>query len=140
MSNQTGIFVVRAVLGFCFLMHGLQNILPYKWLGGMTHRAFSAFLRRGGVPWHDLAAYVVPWAEAVAGVALLVGFAHKFSSAVVVVLMLGAIMFFHRSAYFGEKGMEYPVALISMAVLVFAAGPGAFAFEVDIRQNNGRRN
>ncbi len=77
MSSQTGIFVVRAVLGFCFLMHGLQNVLPYKWLGGMTHRAFSAFLRRGGVPWHDLAAYVVPWAEVVAGVALLVGFAHK---------------------------------------------------------------
>ena len=139
MSNQTAIFVVRAALGFCFLMHGLQKILPYKWLGGMSHSAFSSFLRRGGVPWHDLSAYVVPWAEVAAGVALLVGFAHKFSSGVVIVLMLGAIMFFHRGGYFMPKGMEYPIALIAMAVLVFKAGPGSFAFEVEFRQNQARR-
>ena len=139
MSNQTAIFVVRAALGFCFLMHGLQKILPHSWLGGMSHRSFAYFLRGGGVPWHDFAAHVVPWAEVVAGVALLVGFAHKFATCVVIVLMLGAIMFFNRSGYFMPKGMEYQVALIAMAVLVFVAGPGAFAFEVDLRQNQPRR-
>jgi len=139
MSNQTAIFVVRAVLGFCFLMHGLQKVFP-DWLRGMSHSRFSSYLRSGSVPWHDLAAYVVPYAELVAGVALLVGFAHKFSSTVVIVLMLGAILFFHRSAYFGPKGMEYQVALMSMALVVFAAGPGAFAFEIDVKSNSGRRN
>lgn len=139
MRTQTAIFVVRVVLGFCFLMHGLQKILPHHWLGGMAHSRFSAFLRGGGVPWYELAAHALPWAEVVAGVALLVGFAHKFSSAVVIGLMLCSIVFFHRSGYFMPKGMEYQLALIAMGVLVFVAGPGAFAFEVEFRQNEPRR-
>lgn len=140
MNNQTAIFVVRVTLGFCFLMYGLQKLLPHDWLGGMSHSSYAAFLRRGDVPWHAFAAHVIPWAEVVAGVALLVGFAHKFASSLVIALMIGAIIFFHRSGYFLKAGgMEYQVALIAMALLVFVAGPGAFAFEVDIRQNSPRR-
>ncbi len=139
MNSQTSIFVVRVVLGLCFLMHGMQKILPHSWLGGMSHSRYSAFLRSGGVPLHDFTAYVVPWAEVIAGVALLIGFAHRFSSGLVIALMLGAIVFFHRSGYFGPEGMEYQIALMAMGVLVFVAGPGAFAFEVEFRQNEPRR-
>lgn len=139
MSNQTAIFFVRVVLGFCFLMHGLQKILPYQWLGGMSHSRFAAFLGSGDVPWASLAAHVLPWVEIVAGVALLVGFAHRLASGMVIALMVCAILFFHRDGYFMPKGMEYQLALMAMGVLVFVAGPGAFAFEVEFRQNQPRR-
>ena len=135
MPNQTAIFFVRAALGVCFLMHGLQKVLPYSWLAGPTHRAYARHLSSGSVPWADFAAHVIPWAEVAAGAALLIGFAHKASCSTIIVLMVCSILFFHRSSYFGPKGMEYSLALIAMSLLIYSTGPGAFAFKINVKAN-----
>ena len=133
-GTQHGIFLVRATVGFCFVMHGLQKLF-HPSMGGHSRGEFRTNLEGLGAPFPPFSAYVIPWAELLAGAALLVGFAHKTASAVIILLMVGAVLYFHKGAYFAPKGMEYPLALISMSLLVFMAGPGSFAYKLDLKQN-----
>ena len=133
-GTQHGIFLVRTVLGSCFVMHGLQK--SFGVMGGMTYEQFASFLASKGAPMATFSAYVIPWAELLAGIALLVGFAHKLAASVVILVMAGAILYVHSESYFTQKGgMEYPVALVAMAFLIFMAGPGSFAYKLDLKQN-----
>ncbi len=134
-NSRHGVFLVRATLGFCFVMHGLQKILPNEWMGGQSFADSAAAMESHGVPAASVAGYLIPFVELLAGAALLVGFAHQAAAGAIVLLMAGAILYFHSSGYFAPRGMEYNLALIAMALLVFMAGPGTFAYKVNLKQN-----
>lgn len=72
--------------------------------------------------------YLVAIGEFFGGLGLVVGFLTRFSSAALVVIMLGAIGMVHgKGGFFAPAGFEYPLALIGLVAPILIAGPGRFA-------------
>ncbi|MGJ7913366.1 DoxX family protein [Neobacillus sp. LXY-1] len=83
LKNEIGAFILRVVLGGLFLAHGvvkfqdgIENIVGW----------FSSI----GLP--GFMAYAVALIEIIGGIALIIGFATRYVSALYVVLMIGAIL------------------------------------------------
>ncbi len=72
--------------------------------------------------------YLVTIGEFFGGLGLIIGFLSRFSSASLIVVMLGAIQMVHgQNGFFGPKGYEYTLALIGLLAPIFIAGPGKWA-------------
>ncbi|MEH7109751.1 DoxX family protein [Bacillus sp. JJ1764] len=83
LKNEIGAFMLRVVLGGLFLAHGIV-----KFQGGIENIVgwFSSI----GLP--GFMAYAVALIEIIGGIALIIGFATRYVSALYVVLMIGAIL------------------------------------------------
>src|SRR5215203_953440 len=120
----SGAALLRVTMGTLFLAHVWIRIMLY----GLP-QAEQWFETALGFP--GFVAFVVTAAEAVGGVALLLGVATRLISLALVPLMLGTIIFVHGSLGFlfssPNGGWEYPAfwtaALIAQALI----GPGRYA-------------
>jgi len=104
---------------------------------GLGLAGFTRYVDAHGVAAPTLTAYVVAFGELLAGVALLVGFFHRIAAVMIMVIMVGAILYATGSeGYFLAEGYEYNLALLAMAFLVFTAGPGAYAFRMELKKQH----
>lgn len=131
-SMEIGTFVVRVVVGLCFLLHGVQKV--FGAFDGMGLSGFVAYVEARGVIAPTLTAYVVAFGELLAGVALLVGFFHRTAAVAILVIMAGAFIYV-TDGYFLAKGYEYNLALAAMAFLILMGGPGAYAYRMELKKN-----
>ena len=122
----------RGVLGTSLLLHGLQK---FGMLGGIGIRRFADYLDGLGVVMPTAAAWVVASGEVLCGAALFVGCFHRVAAGFAIVVMTAAIWLVHGSTYFLPRGLEYQLALIAVAISVYAFGPGPFAYKVELKQN-----
>ncbi|USK37298.1 DoxX family protein [Cytobacillus firmus] len=81
-KNELGHFILRAILGFIFFIHGLS-----KFQGGISNTA--GFFDSIGIP--GFMAYIVALIELAGGIALILGIGTKLVSVLFAVIMLGAI-------------------------------------------------
>lgn len=81
-KNELGNFILRAILGFIFFIHGLS-----KFQGGIGNTA--GFFDSIGIP--GFMAYIVALIELAGGIALILGIGTKLVSVLFAVIMLGAI-------------------------------------------------
>ncbi|WP_042457196.1 DoxX family protein [Neobacillus dielmonensis] len=83
LKNEIGTLILRVTLGALFLIHGIV-----KFQGGIENTVgwFSSI----GIP--GFMAYAVALIEIIGGVALIIGFATRYVSALYVLLMIGAIV------------------------------------------------
>ncbi|MEK3853841.1 DoxX family protein [Cytobacillus sp. FSL H8-0458] len=81
-KNELGNFILRAILGFIFFIHGLS-----KFQGGISNTA--GFFDSIGIP--GFMAYIVAVIELAGGIALILGIGTKIVSVLFAVIMLGAI-------------------------------------------------
>lgn len=131
-SAEIGTFAVRIVVGLCFLLHGLQKVTGA--FDGMGLSRFVDYVEARGVIAPTLTAYIVAFGELFAGVALLVGFFHRTAAIVILVIMAGAFLYV-TEGYFLARGFEYNLALAAMAFLILMAGPGAYAYRMELKKN-----
>ncbi len=113
------LLVVRVIAGVIFAAHGAQKL-------------FGAFGGPGLTATVDMMgslAYPVSVGEFFGGLGLIVGFLCRFSSASLIVIMLGAIGMVHgKNGFFLQQGgFEYNLALIGLLVPTLIAGPGRYA-------------
>jgi putative oxidoreductase len=115
------LLVLRIVVGVIFVAHGGQKLFGL-W-GGDGLEASVAKLGGGTV------AYLVVIGEFFGGLGLIVGFLARFSSASLIVIMIGAIVKVHgANGFFASGGgYEYNLALIGLLVPIFLCGPGRFS-------------
>lgn len=115
--------ILRTALGIVLMAHSLYLKLVVYTLAG-TAQFFGSI----GLP--EILAYIVFSVEAVAGVALLLGFKTRVFSALVIPILLGATWVHSANGWLFNNaggGWEYPLLLTMMAVAQLGMGDGKYA-------------
>ncbi len=118
-----GAFLLRVSLGVMFLAHSV--ILKYF---TFTLAGTAQFFESLGYP--PQLAYVVFAAEALGGIALILGFQTRIVAFALIPILIGALMVHLPNGWvFSAKGggWEYPVFLIVASAVQGLLGGGAFA-------------
>lgn len=115
--------LLRISLGVMFLAHSV--LLKYFMY---TLAGTAAFFESIGLP--GVLAYVVFWAEAIAGVLLVLGIGSRWVAAAMIPILVGALWTHAGNGWVfsaANGGWEYPLYLIVLSVAQFLLGDGAFA-------------
>ena len=120
---EWSLLIVRVVLGITFLIHGIA-----KFQMGLGNVAgwFESIGIMGSL------GYVVSFIELVGGIALILGFGTKIVSALIAIVLIGAIFTAKLSlGFMGEvaAGYELDVALLAMAIALVISGSKLYALD-----------
>lgn len=116
---DVSLLAVRVVAGVIFAAHGSQKLLG-AFGGPGLEKTLDAMGPMG---------YPVTIGEFFGGLGLVVGFLTRFSSASLIVVMVGAIATVHgKNGFFmAGGGFEYNLALIGLLLPTLLAGPERYA-------------
>lgn len=120
-----GAMVLRVALGSVLVAHSL-----YLKLFIFTLPGTASFFESIGLP--GWSAYIVFTIEAVAGIALILGFKTRVCAGVVVPILLGATWSHFPNGWLftaENGGWEYPMFLAVIAAAAVLTGPGAYALD-----------
>ena len=120
-NTDLALLILRVVLGIIMIYHGWPKLTD---LGG-TIEGFSGM----GIPAPALAAIFATVAEVLGGLLMLLGAFTDVAGLAFAIDMLGAIIFVHAKNGFSASkgGIEFPLALLAMALAIALAGPGRYA-------------
>lgn len=121
LNPDAGLLILRVVLGIIMLYHGWPKLTD---LDG-TIEGFTGM----GIPLPALSALFATLAEVGGGLLLLLGALSDVAGLLFAIDMLGTITFVHAKNGFAvnEGGVEWPLALLAMALAVALAGPGRYS-------------
>lgn len=113
---DVALLIARVVVGVIFVAHGSQKLL-----GAFDGPGLAATVEKMGPM-----GYPVTIGEFFGGLGLIAGFLCRFSSASLIVIMIGAIGMVHgKNGFFLQQGgFEYNLALIGLLAPILVAGPG----------------
>lgn len=127
LKPEVGTFILRISLGIVLLAHSVYLKLMVFTLAG-TAGYFASI----GLP--EFLAYVVFAIEAVAGIALLLGFKTRLFAALTIPVLLGATWAHAANGWLfsnANGGWEYPLLLSVLAVVQIALGSGKYAITTE---------
>lgn len=122
--------VLRLALGGIVFVHGLGKLLgvgPAAIEGGVG--GFTSYLMSLGVPFPEVAAWVVTLVETVGAVLVLLGILTRYVAALVVIDMAAAVWFAHLPQGLVASGGELPIVLGFIAIALVLGGPGRLSVE-----------
>lgn len=121
---SAGLAVLRIVVGFVFLMHGVQKIFDFGLAG--TIGAFDGM----GAPLPAITAPAAAFLEIIGGPALMLGLLTRIVALGFAIEMLGAILIVHLAGgFFVPQGVEFVLTLMTASVAFVLAGPGAYSLD-----------
>ncbi len=125
---DTGLLVLRIVVGLLLVGHGTQKL--FGWFGGGGLAGTAWFFRSLGYWPPRLMAGLAGTAEVVGGAALAVGLMTPLAAAVVVGTMLNAAAVHWRNGlWVVDNGFEYPLVIATAAVTLSFTGAGAASLD-----------
>lgn len=135
-ATDIGLLLARILIGAVLIAHGWQKFSTYTIDG--TAQSFDVM----GVPAPQAAATFAAVVELVGGALLLLGLLTPIAAALVVIDMLGAFWFAHRSAgvFVGEGGWELVAVIAALSIAVAVAGPGRASIDHAIGQRTSAAN
>lgn len=123
-KHATGIAILRVITGIVFLMHGWQKVFTMGFggvTGGFTHM---------GIPLPGVTGPLIAIIELVGGTALIIGLLTRLAALGLVLDMLGAMIFVHfKNGFFSPMGYEFPLMLLTAALVLFIAGSGRYSVD-----------
>jgi putative oxidoreductase len=132
-------FFLRLAAGVIFIAHGSQKMLGT--FGGPGFKTFISFpapfpFMRPAWLWMGAAAV----SELLGGILILLGFLTRVGAFLIACVMLTAIIGVHWPHFFANnKGIEYPLALLSIALALMISGGGAASIDRALTRSGGRR-
>ena len=132
-SNWTdrGLFLLRAILGVVFIMHGGQKLFVYG------HDGVTAMFASMGMPWPSLNAFLITAVELGGGIALATGVATRAAAVLVAFAMGVAVIKVHLvNGFFAPAGFEYPLTLLVANLALALTGAGRYSIDALVK---GRR-
>jgi putative oxidoreductase len=123
-----GLLLLRVVVGGTMFSHGAQKL--FGWFGGHGLRGTAGFF--GSLGWRaPLAMAFLAGLAETGGLALAAGFLTPLAALGITVVLLNAIFVVHlKNGFFnGDGGIEFPLALASVAVALATTGPGRFSID-----------
>ena len=130
---------LRLVMAAVFIAHGAQKVLG-SWQGPgfskfISYPAPYAFMRPSWL-WMGAAAF----SELIGGVLLLLGFLTRVGAFFLACTMLVAVLGVHWPVFFSaNKGFEYPLSLLAMALALLISGGGAASIDLALTGSGRRR-
>ncbi|HLV24828.1 MAG TPA: DoxX family protein [Gemmatimonadales bacterium] len=125
-ESQLGIALalLRVVVGVVFVAHGAQKLFVYG--PEMVGQGFSQL----GLPLPELTAYLVSLAEFGGGMMLVAGILTRLTSAVLLLIMLGAVFVAHLSqGFFMPDGFEFSMVLGAVSAALAIMGAGRYSMD-----------
>ena len=131
---DTGLLILRIVIGIVFLMHGGQKLFVYGFAG--VTNAFGGM----GVPMPAITGPLTLLVELLAGGALVVGLLTRLAALGLAIDMLGAIMLVHlKGGFFLPNGYEFALTLLGASVAIAIAGAGYYSIDRVIAERRAGR-
>ena len=126
---NTGLLIVRLLLGAALAAHGAQKL--FGWFGGYGLAGPGGFLESLGFRPGKLFALAAGLGEAGGGVLVALGILGPVGPALIVTTMLVAIYTVHWThGFFAQSnGFELPLANATAALAIAFAGFGAYALD-----------
>lgn len=115
---EWSMLVLRIILGFIFLMHGVQKVSNIE--------GIIAFFTSLGLP--AILAYVVAAMETIGGGALILGFFTRIAATGISFVLLGAI-FTVKTGKGLINGYEFEVSLLAICLALIISGSQTFALD-----------
>jgi putative oxidoreductase len=122
--NDTVFLGLRLVMGVIFIVHGYSKF---------NNDGFVSWISSMGIPGE--LAIIIALAEVIPGMLLIIGVFSRISASIISVIMVGAI--FHvkgAQSITGDKGIEFDLILLSVALVIIVAGPGKISLSQIIKK------
>ncbi|MBZ9594306.1 DoxX family protein [Streptomyces yangpuensis] len=124
-GQDTGLLLLRIVLGLTMAAHGAQKL--FGWFGGGGISGTGTFFTASGYPAGDAMAVLAGLTETLGGLGLAAGLLTPLAGAAVVGTMINAIAVHGAGSFFAPAGIEYELLLTAGAAALTLTGPGAYA-------------
>ncbi|MFD9010172.1 DoxX family protein [Streptomyces sp. NPDC059552] len=126
-GHDTGLLLLRAVLGLTMAAHGTQKL--FGWFGGGGISGTGQFFTARGYPAGDAMAVLAGLTETLGGLGLVLGLLTPLAGAAIVGTLINAIAVHGAGAFFAPKGIEYELLLTAGAAALALTGPGRYAVD-----------
>ena len=141
-ASDTGLLLIRAMVGIVFAYHGSQKLFGLFGGGGIAGTA--GFFESIGIPLPAVSAVLAGGTEFFGGLALLAGIGSRLAALPLVFTMLVASFTVHGGSFGAQSGgMEYPLTLAVVTAGLALLGPGRFRVPLGARDagaNHTREN
>ena len=134
---DTGLLVLRVVVGLLLVGHGAQKL--FGWFGGGGLGGTAWFFRSVGYrPPRAMAAFA-GCAELGGGAAIAAGLGMPVAAAAVIGTMLNAMVAVHKGhgLWAIDGGYEYPLVMATVAAALGFTGAGAASLDASLGLENG---
>ncbi|MFF8267007.1 DoxX family membrane protein [Streptomyces sp. NPDC016562] len=126
-GHDTGLLLLRLVLGLTMAGHGTQKL--FGWFGGGGVSGTGRFFTASGYPAGDAMAVLAGLTETLGGLGLALGLLTPLAGAAIVGTLINAIAVHGAGAFFAPKGIEYELLLTAGAAALALTGPGRYAVD-----------
>jgi len=128
-SLSLGLLILRLGLGLTIAAHGAQKL--FGWFGGSGPTRLKQGFEKQGLKPAWLWTSLVILGEFGGGISLVLGFLTPLGAAGVFGAMLMAIFKSHwKNGFWNSKrGLEFPLALLTMGVAIGLTGPGSYSLD-----------
>lgn len=128
---NTGILVLRLVLGLLVASHGIQKVTP--WLGGNGLSGGVAEFRGDGFRGGAVTALTAGGSQIGSGLLLAAGLLTPLAAVGAMGTMTVAVTVKRPKGLWAQNdGYEYPLVLVALAAVLALTGPGGFSVDAAV--------
>ncbi|HKY75214.1 MAG TPA: DoxX family protein [Acidimicrobiia bacterium] len=134
---DTGLFILRIVVGLLLVGHGAQKL--FGWFGGAGLTRTASYFGSIGYWPPKLMAGFAGGAELVGGAALAAGFMTPLAAAVVIGVMVNVAVAVHSRSglWAANNGYEYPLVIATVATALAFTGAGSTSVDAWLGLSSG---
>ena len=129
MLIDTGLLVLRVILGVLFIGHGAQKL--FGWFGGPGLKGTTGWLGSMGLRPARFWALLGAFAEFGGGLLFLLGFLNPLGALGISAVMLTVIItvHWHKGFWNSNGGIEFPLVNLAIALGIALIGPGTYSLD-----------
>jgi len=126
---DTGLLIIRVVIGLLFIGHGAQKL--FGWFGGYGLKGTGGWLESIGMKPGVLMAFAAGVSELAGGLLFGLGFITWLGAALLIITMLMAAVKVHlpNGLWVTQNGYEYNLVLIVVALGIAFIGAGEYSID-----------